>query len=791
MALDPLWATVPPAASDRGHGLCLALGPVRYRFVRWLPTGAPRRATDNRASAARSRLTGRGGAGKPGAMQRPIPQTRDVVLLGGGHTHALVLRMWGMDPLPGVRLTVINPGPTAPYSGMLPGHIAGHYTRDALDIDLVRLARFAGARVILGTADGIDLNAGEVQVPGRPGIGFDLLSLDIGIHAEMPDLPGFAEHGIAAKPLDRFAGRWAAFGAALGPEDRANAVVIGGGVAGVELAMAMSHHAAKKGARLAVTVADAGDILSGVTAKSAARLMAAATGLGVTFLPGTQVARIEPGAVVLADGTRLASDFTLGAAGARPWPWLAQTGLALADGFVAVDARLQSATDARVFAVGDCAHLSHAPRPKAGVYAVREAPVLNANLRAALGAGRWRSYRPQKDYLKLISLGGKAALADKAGVTVQGGWLWRIKDRIDRNFMEKFRTLAPMAAPAVPRRAAPGVAEALAGPAPCGGCGAKVGPGALAAAIAVLPRGRADVETGAGDDAAILKVGGARLALTADHLRAVTLDPYVMARIAARHALGDVLAMGAEPQAALASLILPPLAPRLEARALAEIMAGASEIFGAAGAEIVGGHTSAGAEMTLGFTVTGLAGERPVTLAGAMPGDGLILTHPIGSGTLMAAEMRLEACGADVATAWAAMQADPMPAARALRGAHAMTDVTGFGLAGHLLGMLDASGVGASLKLAAIPLLPGAEALAGRGIRSTLWPANAAHVAGRIDKLDSARAALLCDPQTAGGFLAALAPEAVAPCLSDLRAAGLAPAIVGEIAAGPPRIRLL
>ena len=95
-----------------------------------------------------------------------LPLTRDLVLIGGGHTHALVLRKWGMNPLPGVRVTVINPGPTAPYSGMLPGFVAGHYTRAELDIDLVKLARFAGARIINGYATGVDIAAKTITVAG-------------------------------------------------------------------------------------------------------------------------------------------------------------------------------------------------------------------------------------------------------------------------------------------------------------------------------------------------------------------------------------------------------------------------------------------------------------------------------------------------------------------------------------------------------------------------------------------------------------------------------------------------
>jgi selenide,water dikinase len=139
------------------------------------------------------------------------PPVRDLVLIGGGHAHALVLRAWGMNPLPGVRLTVINPGPVAPYTGMLPGHIAGHYPRDAMMIDLVRLARFAGARVVLDRAVGIDLANRQVQLLSRPAMRYDVASIDIGITSDLAALPGFFDHATAAKPLGDYAARWEAF----------------------------------------------------------------------------------------------------------------------------------------------------------------------------------------------------------------------------------------------------------------------------------------------------------------------------------------------------------------------------------------------------------------------------------------------------------------------------------------------------------------------------------------------------------------------------------------------------
>ena len=628
-------------------------------------------------------------------MQSDFPQVRDLVLIGGGHAHALVLRMWAMDPLPGARLTLINPGPVAPYTGMLPGHIAGHYTRSDMMIDLVRLARFAGARLILDRATGIDRDARLVHLAGRPPLAYDLASIDIGITSDLPDLPG-ADHAVSAKPLGPYAARWAAFVAGAPAAPRL--VVVGAGLGGVELALASAHRLRATGRRPAVTVLEAGPMaLPLLPGRTRARILADAAALGVEFVTGALVVALEAGAVRLAEGKVLPSDFTLTVTGARPQGWLQGTGLVLDRGFIAVDQHLQS-SDPAIFAAGDCAELAGQTRPKAGVFAVRAAPVLAHNLRAALTGSRLRSFRPQRDYLKLVSLGGQVALADKWGLAVAGGWVWRWKDRIDRRFMAKFQDYPVMARPVVPKPAIPALVQVLDAQALCGGCGAKVGPAGLGAALAHLPRPvRADVLAGAGDDAALLRHGAGVQVITTDHLRAFSHDPRLMARIAAVHALGDIWAMGASPQVALSQITLPRLSDTLQARMLDEVLTAAAEVFGAAGADVVGGHTSIGAELTVGFTVTGLV-QRPLTKAGARPGDALILTKPLGSGTVMAAEMALtrmaeHSLGDCVAAAFAVMMR-PQDRASALLApvAHAMTDVTGFGLAGHLMELLAASG---------------------------------------------------------------------------------------------------
>ncbi len=713
-----------------------------------------------------------------------LPQTRDLVLIGGGHTHALVLRMWGMKALAGARVTLINPGPTAPYTGMLPGFVAGHYRRDDLEIDLVRLARFAGARLILGAVTAIDPVARVVTVPGRPPIAYDVVSVDIGITSNMPGLPGFTEHGIAAKPLGGFATRWAAF--RDGATDPAIAV-IGGGVAGVELAMAMGH---ALGGTARISVIDRGKVLAQTNPTGRRILMDTLSAQGIAVVENADIAQVHADQVALTDGRQFTSDFTVGAAGARPYDWLADTGVDLNAGFIAVGPTLQS-SDPAIFAAGDCAHLTHAPRPKAGVFAVRQAPVLFDNLRAALSGGDMRPYQPQKDYLKLVSLGSKRALAEKWGTARAGSLLWRWKDRIDRKFMRQFTDLPPMDAPDVPLTTAIGVRDALGDKPMCGGCGAKVGRGALRDVLAGLPPlDRADVLSVAGDDAAIVMVGGARQVMTTDHLRALMADPVLMTRIAAIHALGDIWGMGASPQAATASIILPRMSADLQRRTLSEIMAVATEVMGDAGAAIVGGHSSLGDELTIGFTLTGQCDKAPITLAGARAGDALILTKPLGSGVVMAAEMAGRARGGDVAAAYAIMVQGQGAAAAILADVHAMTDVTGFGLAGHLGGICDASGVGAEIDLGAVPLMQGALALAETGTRSTIYADNRSG-AGPVFGADGPRADLLFDPQTAGGLLAAVAADKAVDLLQKLIDAGYPAAIIGRITAGPPAIKVL
>lgn len=424
--------------------------------------------------------------------------------------------------------------------------------------------------------------------------------------------------------------------------------------------------------------------------------------------------------------------------------------------------------------------------------------MLDHNLRATLAGCATRAFHPQRSYLKLVSLGPKSALAQKGPLALEGRWMWRWKDHIDRRFMDKLQNLPPMA----PARATTAMAPALAAELPqeqplCGGCGSKVGPGALASALADLPAPPLSATlqgdgllTGPGDDAAILRSASGYQVISTDHLRAVVEDPEVMARIALYHAMGDVWAMGAQPQLALAQIILPRMSDPLQARALGEITSASTAACAALGAVLAGGHSTMGAELTIGFTVTGTSSQPPILKAGAKPGDILLLTRPIGSGTLLAGEMQKQASGYWISALLNTLCTPQAREAAVLASmAHAMTDVTGFGLAGHALEMAQASGCGVVLDLDDIPLFPGASELSARGIRSTIHDANRAACLPWLES-GTERCPLLHDPQTCGGLLAALEPRAAIEAVAQIAAAGGRAWSVGQITEGPARLRL-
>src|SRR6516164_1623652 len=622
---------------------------------------------------------------------------------------------------------------------------AGHYGFDDAHIDTGPLARFAGARLYQDEVVDLDLVGRHVICRRRPPVPYDLLSLNIGSTPNTVDVPGASEHAIPVKPIDGFLRRFEALQSrVLARKGRTALALVGAGAGGVELLLAVEHRLRQAVTRAGfdadglsfVLISDVADILPSFPAAFRARFHAILAARGIAVITGAAVTHVEAGRLMLAGYGPVAADEILWTTQAAPARWLAKAGLPLdAHGFLRVDETLRVAGHDSVFAAGDTIAFSGRELPKSGVYAVRAGPALAENIRRTLTGRSLRRFRPQREALYLISTGERHAVGSRNGLVVEGDWVWRWKDWIDRRFMRKFNELPEMtpapAAPLPPLADREALKEVSAIAMRCGGCGAKVGATVLSRALAgIEPAVRADVVVGldAPDDAALVDVGGERLSLqTVDYFRAIVDDPYMLGKIAANHSLGDVYAMGGEPQTALAIATVPyGLESKVEAD-LSAMMAGANEVLREAGCALVGGHTSEGVELALGFAVNGLV---PATAAlrkgGLAPGDGLILTKPLGTGTLLAADMRGKAKARWVMAAIAHMIVSNAKAAQILRqhGVHAATDVTGFGLIGHLIEMVRASDVDATLAIDRLPLLEGARESVARGIFSSLQPQN-------------------------------------------------------------------
>ena len=738
---------------------------------------------------------------------------QDLILVGGGHAHAQVIKMWGMRPLPGVRLTLISPQVQTPYSGMLPGLIAGHYSFDDAHIDLMRLCQFAGARFIQASVERLDLNKRELwlaNAPSRPAIGFDLLSINCGITPDL-SLPGIAEFATPVKPISALYPRWQQCLKQLHDGSESTAItVVGGGAAGVELILAMHHAIQQRNIRRPVTlhlVYRSSHILSSYPERVRKPIEVQLSNCGIQLHANCEVTKLSAGSIHFNNSTApLKSEHTFWCTQASAATWPQQSGLATdSKGFIQLLDTLQSTSHDFVFAAGDIAQQTKHPRPAAGVFAVRQGPVLFENLQRKFLAKPLKQHRPQQNFLSILALGDKQAIAHRPlWPTLRGDWVWRWKHRIDQRFMDMFSKLS-MKPPSPTSAIVDSVISGSETPAPhaelamrCGGCGAKIGASSLSKVIRQLqPVQRDDVVWGldSADDAAAIRINNSNddgqpqlLLQSIDHFRAFIDEPYLLGQIAAQHALSDLFAMNAAPQSALALASLPFGGDKIIERDLLQLMSGAVKVLNDNNCSLIGGHSSEASELSIGFAVNGLAADDAILNKSTLyAGQVLILTQALGTGTLFAAHGQLQAEGKWLETAIAAMLSSNRRAGEIFK-AHASTactDITGFGLIGHLIEMLKPSGLSARIKLNNIPALDGALRCLANGISSSLQAQNqrlSIAIKGADSWINHPCYPLLFDPQTSGGLLASVPPNRANACLLALHKAGYPSAsIIGDV----------
>lgn len=693
---------------------------------------------------------------------------KDLVLLGGGHTHVLLIKALAMRPIVGVRITLVSEQSLTPYSGMLPGFVAGHYSLEQTNIDLNALCRKADVRWIQARCAAIDADQKRLKLSGQPDLEFDVLSVDIG---STPDqrIAGASQYAVGVKPIAGFQQRWQHLLSDLETPSEQSATakkidwgVVGAGAGGVELVLAMAHRLRQHTQIQLHLIFRSERILTGYPRRVIQRVERALKSHNIQLHSGFPVGEVTVSGVTNNTGEQIVLDTSIWCTGAVGAPWLADSTLATTDkNFIEIGSTLQSTSHKHVFAVGDIAANIDDSRPKAGVFAVRQAPYLEDNLRRLFAGKPLAAVGLQTQYLSLLALGEKVAVASRNGLALSGAWVWKWKNYIDQKFMRQFTEMQMVEMQAESSNV-DGIKELM----HCGGCASKLGPGLLTENL--LKVGSAQVE-----DAVLWQATpGSWSVQSIDGFRSFMSDESRFAHICVNHALSDLYAMGATPVHVQAWVNLgfndAPLQQRDHLRMLQAMQAVLSE----QNTTLSGGHSSEGIETHLGIVANGevvLAGQW--SKSGSQGGDVIVMSKPLGTGVIMAANMQAQAPAASVDAATDTMlrsNADAM-AALADHRPTAVTDITGFGLLGHLLEMLDGNKVRlvAELDLLAIPLLPGALELSASGWRSSLYPQLEPYLARcdidpksqaqRSDKNRGWIIELLLDPQTSGGLLATLA----------------------------------
>ncbi len=718
-----------------------------------------------------------------------VPIAKLVVLVGAGNAHLVFLRRWGMRPVPGVAVTLVNESPVIPYSAMVPAHLGGDYARDEITIDLVRLCQSVQVRFVAERVKGVDPAARQVLFADRPPLVYDVLSLGLGSIATCPVELVSSDFSWGLRPLGTLVNRLDRLDHELQRSPKPfHLAVVGGGASGCELSLAIAKRLGQHpGFRL--TLLQANPRLLPQFPEAVARAFEQAFAQrGINFRVNARVTGGENGSLRLENGERVACDAVLWATQAAAPRILRESGLPVdSAGFLRIEDTLQTVRHSAVFGTGDCVAFESYPElPRNGVYAVREGRILFDNVISFLREQPTCPFRPQRYCLYLLNTSDGRAVLNYGPLVWKGKAARKLKDRIDRAWMAKYTLFA---SPSGGRQ--PPEEES---PMRCGGCGSKISSDVLSAVlkrIDIADDPRILLGCRAGEDAAVHRVHPELFGpepekllevQTVDYFKAFVDDPYLFGRIAALNAVSDLYAMNARPFSALAIATLPYARGPVQEAQLYELLSGAVESLRSLGVVLTGGHTTEGSEMALGFAVTGFAEEgRLFQKSKLQPGDRLILTKPLGSGALLAAWMRGE-CRADWFEALiASMLRSNAAAAEVFRaaGVVACTDVTGFGLAGHLLEMLDGSRVSARLDSKAVHLYAGFDEVVSRGIVSSLHGDNA-KLACRVQ--GTSAPAWLFDPQTSGGLLGAIRPQSVARTLEQLGEAGYPDAaVIGEV----------
>ncbi|MEM8499010.1 MAG: selenide, water dikinase SelD [Pseudomonadota bacterium] len=701
-------------------------------------------------------------------MQSAPFYKHDLVLVGGGHAHVLAIKAFAMNAIPQVRITLVSEQGDTPYSGMLPGYVAGHFEKEDTLIDLNSLCRAAGIRFVKGRVIKLELELREIYIENHAPVSYDCLSLDTGSCPSFDTIEGF-EFATGVKPIAEFHRQWTELEKQLSMRSTPqNIAVVGAGVGGTELCLALAHRLRDLDNCHLHLLYNSAHVMPGAPAR-AVKLMAKQLALlNVQQHPNFTLHKVSTEGVWSTNGDFLAMEKVFLSTDAVAADWPSQSGLTCDNnGFIKVNDYLQSVSHKNVFAAGDIACLINQPKPKAGVYAVRQAPFLAENLRRYFSEESLKKVRLQSEFLRLITLGDKHAIACRNGLTLSGRWVWRWKRAIDIAFMRQFSELSGSVAMSSDSQLSG--TEGADNKMHCAGCGSKLGPAGLYENLAKLPAtDSANLHPALHtiEDAAVWQPSNDRVMVQSiDGFRSFTEDHYLFAKIAVHHAMNDLYAMGATPKYAQVWTNLKFSHSRLQQRDHLRMMQGVSDALKMHDAALAGGHSSEGVEDHLGVVVNGeMVLHNRWSKYGAHHDDVIVMSKSLGTGVVLAADMQSAAKVSELDSTLNSMLTSNRDLWQRLKAISpsAVTDISGFGLIGHLLEMLPAEGFAAELDVVAIPALAGAERLIAEGYHSSLFPEllhylNSCEISQSVSHV---KRDLLLDPQTNGGMLIILSRDA-------------------------------
>ena len=674
---------------------------------------------------------------------------KDLVLLGAGHSNIEVIKKFGIKPIDGLRLTVISNSYFSTYSGMLPGYLQGIYEWNEINIDLVKLCRAYGHRLIISNVIKIDTKNNLVFLENRPSINYDFLSINLGIKTDSSKIKGAEKNCLKLKPISSIKENFDKLLEFNKVNKNNDIVIIGAGAAGFEVALALDENLKRKNIKNnIILLSKNSSVLNQFNKKAEFIAKNTLKKCNVKFLNYAEVVIVTSNYILLKDGRKIFCKLPILATNSSPLSLLKKSDLPLTkNGSILIESNLLVSGYNNIFSSGDISEIKGNSMPKAGVYAVKQGKILAKNIKKLYLQKKLSQYKPQKHFLSIIGLQNHRALAIKSIFSIKGKLLWSIKKYIDKKFIEKYTLYNKN------NYLQENQIEPVLNKMQCKGCGSKIPQSILDRVFEEnTKKGSLDAD----------KVPNTKnIFQTTDIISSIVSDPFEFGNISAKHALNDILASNTKPLAAQMIVSLPPAINEINKRDLIQLKSGADYAMKQANCKIIGGHSYSNNDdqIYLGFSIIGK--KKKYVKPKKIKKGKLYITGKIGSALVFAAIEKKIISGIYSEEVINTMKKSNYEIFKIFYkfNMQYITDISGFGLAIHAHNLLlrhsDLNGLEISLKK--IPLYEGAIKALKNNVKSSLNDSNKNSIINnlRVDynKINTKHLNCLFDPQTAGGFL--------------------------------------